>query len=438
MKDFIAALILLFADVITMSISLTCTLYFPIKTSIFSVYLPSSSMAYTQIVLVYGITILVFLMEGLYSKRFDLWQEYQRIVRSLLISLVIVLSTLSLQISTEMYSRFLLIGAFILMLVLFPIQKYITKRLLFKIGIWKRKAFILEIDPFFQKHVFENPHLGYIKGDKQNSKTLFITSKNLNSEEIDKLLDQSVRDKQEVLFLPILNSYDFSDSFIIHIFNAQSNLIVLKNKLLNPLNYFIKICIDYLLSFIVIIPSLVIMGIIAFLIKKNKPNSPVLFHQLRMGFNGRPFNCYKFRTMYENSDTLLENYLKNNPHEVDTYKIYHKYDNDPRITSIGKFLRKTSLDELPQILNVFRGEMSFIGPRPYMIKERHKLGSKRSLILAVKPGITGLWQVSGRNNMEFEQRVSLDAWYVRNWNLWTDFIILIKTVKVVLTQKGAN
>jgi undecaprenyl-phosphate galactose phosphotransferase len=118
--------------------------------------------------------------------------------------------------------------------------------------------------------------------------------------------------------------------------------------------------------------------------------------------------------------------------------MYHKYKNDPRITKVGHFLRRTSLDELPQIFNVFRGDMSFIGPRPYMLNEEKKIGTDVEIILSVKPGITGLWQVSGRSEIDFVSRLNLDIWYIRNWNLWMDLVILIKTIKTVLLKDGAQ
>ena len=129
--------------------------------------------------------------------------------------------------------------------------------------------------------------------------------------------------------------------------------------------------------------------------------------------------------------------LVDNPQEIINYEIYHKYDNDPRITKIGSLLRKTSLDELPQIFNVLKGEMSLIGPRPYMPNERSKIGNNIDIILAVKPGITGLWQVSGRNDVDFASRIVLDVWYVRNWSIWNDIVILLKTIQVVLKRNGA-
>ena len=181
----------------------------------------------------------------------------------------------------------------------------------------------------------------------------------------------------------------------------------------------------------------VMLGI-AYKIKRNNPNEKILFKQKRLGKDGKPFSCYKFQTMYEDGDEILNEYLKSHPEEIDYFEKYHKYKNDPRVTVPGHFLRRTSLDELPQIFNVFRGDMSFIGPRPYMLNEQGKIGEEVDTILSVKPGITGLWQVSGRSDVDFLSRIDLDVWYIRNWNLWMDLVILIKTIKTVLVREGAS
>ena len=136
---------------------------------------------------------------------------------------------------------------------------------------------------------------------------------------------------------------------------------------------------------------------------------------------------------------ILEKYLKENPKEIEYYKTYHKYQNDPRITKIGTFLRATSLDEFPQFFNILRGDMNLIGPRPYMLSEKEKIGKiNEDTILKVKPGITGLWQVSGRNELTFQERINLDKWYIQNWSLWMDFVIFMKTINVVLSKVGAK
>jgi len=236
----------------------------------------------------------------------------------------------------------------------------------------------------------------------------------------------------------LVSQYDLTHSQIYELSNTRTNLIVLNNRLKSKYRLLFKKVTDSIL-FVLILPLLLpLIGIIALKIKRQDPKAKVIFKQKRMGKDQRTFTCYKFRTMAENSDELLELYLQKFPHEVNNYAKYHKYENDPRITKIGHFLRRTSLDELPQMLNVFRGEMSFIGPRPYMLNERKKIGESLETILTVKPGITGLWQVSGRSDVEFESRVELDVWYIQNWNLWMDLVILMKTVKTVLLRKGAS
>jgi len=142
--------------------------------------------------------------------------------------------------------------------------------------------------------------------------------------------------------------------------------------------------------------------------------------------------------MHENQNELLKVYLDKNPLEIEYYDKYHKYNDDPRITNIGKLLRKFSLDEFPQLINVLKSEMSLIGPRPYLNSETDKLKDNQKIILKVKPGITGLWQVSGRSNISFEDRIKMDIWYIQNWTLWIDVIIFFKTFKVLLFRTGAK
>jgi len=192
---------------------------------------------------------------------------------------------------------------------------------------------------------------------------------------------------------------------------------------------------------ILLLPILLpIMAIIALFIKKEEPEGSIFFRQERLGKDGNLFICYicyKFRTMKEDSEKLLQDYLSQHPEEMVYYEKYHKYINDPRVTKIGAFLRKTSLDELPQIFNVLKIEMSFVGPRPYMPNEKDKIGESFETIAKVRPGITGLWQVSGRSEIDFCKRVEMDVWYIRNWNLWMDIVILTKTAKAVLAKEGA-
>jgi undecaprenyl-phosphate galactose phosphotransferase len=320
--------------------------------------------------------------------------------------------------------------------VLIPFQKLWVKRFLYRLGWWKKEARLVGEDPFFEQHVFSNPYLGYVHSTQEKAKTLFIAS-SYSYEKIETILHEALLRKQSVIFIPTVKNFDFSDAHIIHLFNARANLIIVENNLLNRPNRLIKGILDYCLALSILPFLLFLIGIIAWKIKKEDGGS-IFFKQLRLGEKGETFECYKFRSMRENSDPLLEAYLEKNPQERENYAIYHKYDNDPRITKIGTFLRKTSLDELPQIFNVLKREMSLIGPRPYMMSEKKKMIKNVEMILAVKPGITGLWQVSGRSDIDFESRMEMDVWYVRNWSIWSDIVILIKTIQVVVLRKGAS
>ena len=193
----------------------------------------------------------------------------------------------------------------------------------------------------------------------------------------------------------------------------------------------IKDFFDLLFSLLFLITFLPLFLIISFLIKLSS-RGPIFFVQQRIGKNNVPFKCIKFRTMHPEAKDILENLLLKDSELKKEFEETHKIKNDPRITTIGKLLRKTSLDELPQFINVLRGEMSIIGPRPIVKEEKEKYGKIFERVFLIKPGITGLWQVSGRNNLTYKRRVILDLNYVENYNLIMDLRILIRTFGVIL------
>jgi Undecaprenyl-phosphate galactose phosphotransferase WbaP len=199
---------------------------------------------------------------------------------------------------------------------------------------------------------------------------------------------------------------------------------------------FAKRLIDGLLTLIVLVATLPLLLIIA-LVARLTSKGPVFYSQPRLGLNGLEFRAWKFRTMVANADAALAKYFASNPAARLEWERDHKLRKDPRITGIGRLLRKTSLDELPQLWNVLRGEMSLVGPRPIVEDEICKYDDAYELYSRVRPGITGLWQISGRNNTTYAERVELDVFYVRNWSLWLDLYILASTVRVVLLQEGA-
>jgi undecaprenyl-phosphate galactose phosphotransferase len=183
-----------------------------------------------------------------------------------------------------------------------------------------------------------------------------------------------------------------------------------------------------------LLPLIALLGL---LIKIETPG-PVFHIQGRFGKNQSLFNCIKFRTMHVNNEVLFEGYLKSHAAAAEEWQLFKKLKGpDPRVTKVGAFLRQTSLDELPQVFNVLMGEMSLVGPRPYLPREKEDMIYYIDTVLLPPPGITGLWQVSGRNKLPFDDRLRLDAWYVLNWSVWLDLVILFKTVKVVLNEEGA-
>ena len=206
--------------------------------------------------------------------------------------------------------------------------------------------------------------------------------------------------------------------------------IKLNMKFLTKYKHYKRI-LDLIFSLIIVIIGFHIFLIIIVLIKFSS-YGPIFFLQERIGKNKRKFKCIKFRTMHPEAEDILNKLLSENESIRNEFMRDHKIKNDPRITPIGKILRKTSLDELPQLLNVIKGDMSIIGPRPIVSEEIKKYGSKIDFVLSIKPGITGLWQVSGRNKLSYKKRVYLDCIYVKGQNFLIDVRILIRTFGVIL------
>jgi lipopolysaccharide/colanic/teichoic acid biosynthesis glycosyltransferase len=184
---------------------------------------------------------------------------------------------------------------------------------------------------------------------------------------------------------------------------------------------------------ILVLPKFLVLGLLIYL----ESGWPVFYADRRMGKDGRPFSCVKFRTMVSDAEALLQTMLEENVEFREEYSKYRKLRDDPRITRVGRFLRKTSLDELPQLWNVIRGEMSLVDPRPYLPRESQDIWVTQSEILRVPPGITSPWQVSGRNRRFFSERVEIDAYYVRDWSVWLDILLLARTAKALLFDQSA-
>ena len=209
-----------------------------------------------------------------------------------------------------------------------------------------------------------------------------------------------------------------------------------RHRLLDPIQVLIKRLLDLFLLIVLSPIALLLMLILAVVIKIDS-KGPVFFRQARIGLDGLDFKVLKFRTMATNADHILAERLTQNPKMASEWQRNQKITKDPRITRVGRFLRRTSLDELPQIWNVLRGQMSIVGPRPIVQDEIERYGPNFALYVHVRPGITGLWQVSGRSNLTYDDRVRLDVHYVRNWSIWLDLHILCRTLLEIITGRGA-
>lgn len=221
-----------------------------------------------------------------------------------------------------------------------------------------------------------------------------------------------------------------------YFFSRNVLLMAPTNNLEQPFPRFLKRTMDIVgAGFGLLLLSPIFLGL-SLLVKRD--GGPVFFGDARIGLNGKMFYCLKFRSMVVNPDPLLWKYLEENPDKKIEWKTFHKLrEKDPRVTKIGALLRRWSLDELPQLINVLKGDMSLVGPRPIMFRERNIYSENLAHYCRVRPGLTGIWQVSGRSNVSFARRVQMDIWYVRNWSLWHDIAILCKTIPAITNKTGA-
>ena len=191
-----------------------------------------------------------------------------------------------------------------------------------------------------------------------------------------------------------------------------------------------------LVGCIILIPTTLILWIARKICHED--DGPIFYEQLRIGKNGKEFKMYKYRSMCLNADEELEKYLKENKEAREEYKKYKKLKNDPRITKVGEFIRKTSIDELPQLINCLKGDMDLVSVRPYLHREIKDMGENYWTIIKVKPGITGYWQVNGRSSTDFKTRLQMDVEYINSRTLWGDFKYLVKTFSRVIKREGAR
>lgn len=267
--------------------------------------------------------------------------------------------------------------------------------------------------------------------------SVLIAAPGLSQNKLSDMIYRAQSLVKNVAVVPNLVAVPMSNITVESFFDAKIMVLNIRNNLDNRWNRILKRTFDLTAT---VIGGLLISPIllaIALWVYHDSPG-PVIYKNKRVGLNGKTFYCYKFRSMYMNNKEILNKYLLQHPDLQEEWNTYRKLrGKDPRITPVGKILRKYSIDELPQLLNVLKGEMSLVGPRPYLSEEIPMMGKESNIILMAKPGITGYWQISGRNDVTFKERVNMESWYVYNWRLWMDIVLLWRTIAVVVHHKGA-
>lgn len=410
--------------------------------------------------------IAIFWYQEQYRKRRPAGEELKLLYQT--IFLFAILHMVMSYLISHHVIRLLNIIFWALLLIILPVIRHFAKKILDAFGVWKRDIYIVgtgKIALSAKELLLANSNLGYSvlgfidldnisndlilnKGDypvfsakkleeKQLSDTEVIFA--LSSENLIKHTHIINRMQSRFLFVSIIPDvvglplYGVS---LEHFFGNDQMFLRLQNNLGRKFNRWIKRIIDVMITTIAIIMLSPILFAIWLLIVFTSPGK-AFYTQKRVGTNGVVFHCMKFRTMCIDSAEKLKKLLESDEKSRQEWENTRKLKNDPRITIVGKFLRKTSLDELPQLFNVFLGDMSLVGPRPIVREEAIRYGDDFYYYKLVKPGITGLWQISGRSDLDYSERINLDVWYVKNWSLWYDFAILVKTIPALLSRGGA-
>ena len=414
------------------------------------------------------IWLVVFAYHRLYTKRFPFWEEVKAIIQSCTLSSLLVIITIFLTKTEFKYSRTVVVLAWLISLLLVPAFRYYLKLALKRLNIWKKKLILIGVNPASMKAVEnilkirsmgyevvsiidDNPeHIGKtfcgvkVLGpvsrleeftQESNSKDVMIASTRMPREELKKLIARCESGCDSIRLIPRTGDFITEGVEIEKLGDVLS--LYIKRNLAKPWNIVFKNVFEWVLTVLVLAVLSPLFLLIALAIKRDSPG-PVLYTQKRVGKNKALFTLYKFRSMHMDNEQRMREYLEKNPQACAEWETFKKLRNhDPRVTRVGRFLRKFSLDELPQLIHVLQGKMSLVGPRPYIEEELRGKDLLVTTITQVKPGVTGLWQISGRSEVSFDERVNLDEYYVRNWSPWLDFVILLKTIRVILSGHGA-
>ncbi|MGF1740557.1 undecaprenyl-phosphate galactose phosphotransferase WbaP [Vibrio profundum] len=400
-----------------------------------------------------------------YRSRKPFWSELKEVIMMVCILAISDLSLIALTEKNMNHERWAIFWG--VMMVSIPLSRSVAKRALDYFGFWQWPTFIIgcgenareaylalksEKRMGFDVQAFiapdDNPYESPIQGvpilraelaSLRNMKKaqVFIALEYTQYELCDSWLRKLAAKKlRNISVMPSLRGIPVHGTDISHFFSHEVLMLRVRNNLARRSARIVKRCFDVVVSTTLL---LILSPVMLYIARKvSRDGGASTYGHERVGQNGQKFKCLKFRSMISNSQEVLQDLLETDPVARAEWEKDFKLKNDPRITPIGHFIRKTSLDELPQLWCVLKGEMSLVGPRPVIQKELEQYyGENSDYYLMAKPGMTGLWQVSGRNDVDYDTRVYLDGWYVKNWSMWYDIAMLFKTVGVVLRSDGA-
>lgn len=400
-----------------------------------------------------------------YTYRKPFWNELREVIITILALAIVDLALAAL--AKWQLSRTYWIILWSLSLILLPSFRYGMKKLLSYFGYWKWPSIIIGCgenakDAYLalqSEKMMGFDVIGFVAPDSQcvdsPVQNIPILTQNIDflvkqvstikffiamEYEQRDLLDEYLRyltqkGIRNISVIPTLRGVPLYGTDVSHFFSHEVLMLRIRNNLARFSARILKRGFDVIVSSLLILLLLPVLTYVGWKVSRDG-GSPIYGHE-RVGFKGRKFKCLKFRSMIINSQEVLENLLATDLEAKAEWEKDFKLKKDPRITPIGHFIRKTSLDELPQLWNVLKGDMSLVGPRPVVEGELERYGDDVDYYFMTKPGMTGLWQVSGRNDTDYATRVYLDAWYVKNWSLWYDIAIMFKTINVVLKRDGA-
>ncbi len=426
--------------------------------------------AYEIFTILLPLVLMLNSFSGLYNHNLSEVEQLRRITKSTTICYIIAATIFYLTNNAEISSSLPILLAWIFSIIFGPFLRELVRSTFVRMHLWGEPVIIFGNGPLSNDvatYLRTHPRLGYnpvgavdrrkTKRDSTSGTRVIYDAaiftnedavptwlKNIHTAfvvtpETSQSVHEMLIDKQTIRFeqLIMVSSAERTGSLWIQPLDIGGILgLKVGQNLLNRSQLLVKRIMD-LTIIILAIPFLIpLFGLVAFLIKLDSPGS-VFYKQERIGIGGKIFNMWKFRSMYQDSEKKLNEYLTTNPNFKAEYEVSHKLKDDPRVTRIGKILRKFSIDELPQLINVLTNEMSLVGPRPFMPEEIGFYEKCYSLYTYVLPGVTGLWQISGRSNVTYSTRVNMDEYYLRNWSIWLDIHILSRTVMVVLRGRGS-